>query len=73
MCRGAVMDYGLSETSSPFDRNQIAPRRAVVPLNGALLAGRRRHEGFMMDMIFLAAGVAFFAAAIGYTLICERL
>jgi len=27
----------------------------------------------MLDAIFLAAGVAFFAAAIGYTLICERL
>lgn len=27
----------------------------------------------MLDAIFLAAGLAFFAAAIGYTLICERL
>jgi len=27
----------------------------------------------MLDVIFLAAGLAFFAAAIGYTLICERL
>jgi len=27
----------------------------------------------MLDVIFVMAGVAFFAAAIGYTLICERL
>lgn len=27
----------------------------------------------MLDVIFLATGLAFFAAAIGYTLICEKL
>jgi len=27
----------------------------------------------MLDAIFLAAGLAFFVVAIGYTLICERL
>jgi hypothetical protein len=27
----------------------------------------------MLDAIFLAAGLAFFAIAIGYTLLCERL
>jgi len=27
----------------------------------------------MLDAIFLCAGLAFFAAAIGYTLICEKL
>jgi len=27
----------------------------------------------MLDLIFLAAGLAFFAAAVGYTIICERL
>jgi len=27
----------------------------------------------MLDAIFLATGLAFFAAAIGYTLLCERL
>jgi hypothetical protein len=27
----------------------------------------------MLDAIFLAAGLAFFAVAIGYTLICEKL
>jgi hypothetical protein len=30
-------------------------------------------EADMLDAIFLAAGLAFFAIAIGYTLICERL
>jgi hypothetical protein len=30
-------------------------------------------EAIMLDAIFLCAGLAFFAAAIGYTLICERL
>jgi hypothetical protein len=30
-------------------------------------------EAIMLDLIFLAAGLAFFAAAIGYTLICEKL
>jgi len=27
----------------------------------------------MLDAIFLGAGLAFFALAIGYTMICERL
>jgi len=27
----------------------------------------------MFDAIFLGAGLAFFAAAIGYTLVCEKL
>jgi len=27
----------------------------------------------MLDAVFLAAGLAFFAVAIGYTLICEKL
>jgi hypothetical protein len=30
-------------------------------------------EASMLDVVFLAAGLIFFAAAIGYTLICERL
>ncbi len=30
-------------------------------------------EVLMWDIVFLCAGLAFFAAAIGYTLICERL
>jgi hypothetical protein len=30
-------------------------------------------EAVMPDVIFLCAGLAFFAAAIGYTMICERL
>ena len=27
----------------------------------------------MLDVIFVVAGLAFFGAAIGYTLICEKL
>jgi hypothetical protein len=27
----------------------------------------------MLDLIFLAAGLAFFAAGLGYTLLCDRL
>jgi len=27
----------------------------------------------MLDAIFLGAGLAFFAAAIGYTFVCEKL
>ena len=30
-------------------------------------------EAFMWDLVFLVAGLAFFAAAAGYTVICERL
>jgi hypothetical protein len=29
--------------------------------------------GVMLDVIFVMAGLAFFAVAIGYTLICEKL
>jgi hypothetical protein len=39
---------------------------------------RRRHWAFeleasMLDAMFLAAGLFFFAAAIAYTLACERM
>jgi hypothetical protein len=30
-------------------------------------------EAVMLDAIFLGAGLAFFAAAIGYTFVCEKL
>jgi hypothetical protein len=30
-------------------------------------------EAFMLDAVFLSAGLIFFAAAIAYTLICERM
>jgi hypothetical protein len=30
-------------------------------------------EAAMLDAIFLCAGLAFFAATVGYVLICERL
>jgi succinate dehydrogenase/fumarate reductase flavoprotein subunit len=30
-------------------------------------------EADMLDVIFIGAGLAFLASAIGYTLICERL
>jgi hypothetical protein len=32
-----------------------------------------KSEAVMLDAIFLCAGLAFFAAAIGYTLVCEKL
>jgi hypothetical protein len=30
-------------------------------------------EADMLDAIFLCCGLAFFAAAVGYTLLCEKL
>ena len=30
-------------------------------------------EAVMLDAIFLCTGLAFFAVAVGYTLLCERL
>jgi hypothetical protein len=30
-------------------------------------------EAVMLDALFLGAGLAFFAAAIGYTMLCEKL
>ncbi len=30
-------------------------------------------DAILLDAVFLAAGLAFFAVAIGYTLLCERL
>jgi hypothetical protein len=33
----------------------------------------RDRENSMLDLIVLALGLGFFAAAIGYTYICERL
>jgi hypothetical protein len=36
-------------------------------------ASRHRQENSMLDIIVLALGLGFFAAAIGYTYACERL
>jgi hypothetical protein len=30
-------------------------------------------EAVMLDAVFLCAGLAFFAVAIGYTMLCEKL
>ena len=38
------------------------------PLNGA-----RSAENSMLDLMMLALGLIFFAAAVGYTYACERL
>jgi hypothetical protein len=38
---------------------------------GITLPAKRRRR--MLDVIFLGMGLGFFALAIGYTLICERL
>jgi hypothetical protein len=34
---------------------------------------RDREENPMLDLMMLALGLAFFAAAVGYTYACERL
>jgi hypothetical protein len=34
---------------------------------------RARKENSMLDLILLALGLGFFAAAVGYTYACERL
>jgi hypothetical protein len=36
-------------------------------------AARTEQEQLMMDILMIALGAAFFAAAIGYTYACERL
>ncbi len=50
-----------------IDRGQrpASARHAII--------GAQNREDVMADLVFVLCGVAFFAAAIGYTLICERL
>jgi len=52
-----------------FDLSQPAysPPRQIAQ------ASRHRQENSMLDIIVLALGLGFFAAAIGYTYACERL
>ena len=45
----------------------------IEPLDRASYIGPPDTEVQMLDAIFLATGLAFFAGAIGYTLICEKL
>jgi hypothetical protein len=40
---------------------------------GSFPGQARDRENSMLDLIILALGLSFFAAAIGYTYICERL
>ncbi len=56
--------YGIY-ISRPF-----APPRIYTPARIPLPS---EMEAVMLDAIFLCAGLAFFAAAVGYTLICEKL
>jgi hypothetical protein len=39
----------------------------------SLRAGARDKEHLMLDIVMLALGLGFFAAAVGYTYACERL
>jgi hypothetical protein len=39
----------------------------------ALRRSRRDKEHLMLDIVMLALGLGFFAAAVGYTYACERL
>jgi hypothetical protein len=34
---------------------------------------RRRKEPYMLDIVLLALGLAFFALSVGYTVVCDRL
>jgi hypothetical protein len=38
-----------------------------------MFAGKRDQENAMLDVVMLALGLGFFAAAVGYTYACERL
>jgi len=46
---------------------------SLAPQLRAASHARGSQENSMLDLIMLALGVAFFAAAIGYTYACERL
>jgi len=39
----------------------------------AALGNKHDKEHFMLDVVMLALGLGFFAAAVGYTYACERL
>jgi hypothetical protein len=50
------------DPASPSPEYPIASRRS-----------RRDKEHLMLDIVMLALGLGFFAAAVGYTYACERL
>ena len=60
MRRMALQDRIWKRTAGSF-----LPTRIVMRV--------RPGEFFMLDLIMLALGLGFFAAAIGYTYACERL
>ena len=43
------------------------------PIDARLSKVRRSSETSMLDLMMLALGLTFFAAAVGYTYACERL
>jgi hypothetical protein len=51
----------------------ICPSRPTSNLYAGIRKSARSSEADMLDVIFLGAGLAFFAATVGYVLICERL
>jgi len=50
-------------------------RRNLPDGNSATVAAgnKRRKEHLMLDVVMLALGLGFFAAAVGYAYACERL
>jgi hypothetical protein len=63
-----VTPYGCVYSFYIFQR--FIPSRIYTSTRINLLS---ELEAVMLDAIFLCAGLAFFAAAVGYTLICEKL
>jgi hypothetical protein len=51
-----------------IQRNRPSPRTRIVASGN-----KRGKEHLMLDIVMLALGLGFFAAAVGYTYACERL
>ena len=59
----------ISKTYAPGGAS--APDRCGRPFAGSARIGAQEH--LMLDIVMLALGLGFFAAAVGYTYACERL
>ena len=64
-----------SKTYAPGGTSKLDPGKGSYAFASELSAAVMRafRENFMLDLMMLALGLAFFAAAVGYTYACERL
>jgi hypothetical protein len=73
MRRVALPSHRVNGAAKRTSVSRLIQRSPLHRIHAMPCASGATRSTFMMDILLLALGLAFFAAAIGYTYACERL